>query len=478
MSPYDYDVIVIGGGAAGLTASTMAAGMNAKTLLVEKEKELGGDCLHYGCVPSKALIKSAYCSHVIKNSDEYGLPKINLPAIDFKDISKRIQNIIGSIQIHDSPEHLKNKYKVETKFGAARFIDSHTIVVGTESMTAKKFIITTGSSPAVPPIEGIKEVPYLTNVTIFSLDKLPESMIVLGGGPIGLEMAQAFSRLGTQVTVVEAFNQVLAKEDEDVALFMKQRLECEGVKIFVESKVVKVKQEDDLVSLTIDAQGKTETLKAHKILVAAGRKANVDGMDLEKAGVIYDKRGIKVNDRLRTSAKHIFACGDVRGLYQFTHMAGHEASIAVLNALFPVLSLFHIPLKANYKCVPWCTYLDPEVASIGHNEKSARDAGINFIVYKQDLGVNDRAKAEGETDGFVKILMKKSGRVIGVQIVGFHAGELLHEWVPVLNGNLSLWALANSIHAYPTLSEINKTASLNAFLTVSTISKLRMVINI
>lgn len=476
MSKFDYDLIVIGAGAAGLTSSTMAAGLGAKTLLVEKEKELGGDCLHYGCVPSKALIKSAYCSHIINHSSEYGLPDIKMPPVEFKAIAARIRKVIASIQVHDSPEHLKKKYKVETKFGAAKFLDAHTIEVGREKITSKKFIIATGSSPAVPPVDGIKDVPYLTNMTVFSLETLPESMIVLGGGPIGLEMAQAFARLGTQVTVVEYFGQILAKEDDDVALFMKQRLEQENIKFLLKSKAVKAWQENGSIHLNVECDGKMQTIKAQQILVAAGRKANVEGLDLEQAGVVYEKRGIKVNDRLRTSASHIYACGDVRGLYQFTHMAGHEASIAVLNALFPVVNL--LPVKANYKYVPWCTYLDPEVASIGHNEKSAREAGIFFSVHKEEIKINDRAKAEGETEGFVKILTNGNGRTIGVQIVGFHAGELLHEWVPVLNGNMSLFTLSNAIHAYPTLSEINKTASLNCFLKAPNLQKLRMILNI
>lgn len=478
MAKFDYDMIVIGGGAAGLTCSTGAGALGAKVLLIEKEKELGGDCLHYGCVPSKSLIKSAYAYHVLKHSQKYGLPQLEVPAVDFRQVRDRIKGIIAGIQIHDSPEHLKKKYNVDTKFGQPKFLDNHTIELNAERITAKNFVLATGSSGIVPPIEGLKAVPFITNETIFSLDKLPASLLVLGGGPIGLEMAQAFARLGSKVTVIQGAAQLLPKEDIDVSRFVKERLESEGVRVLLNAKAVKVGQESGMIKLTMDQQGKLDDVRGESLLVAAGRKANVDGMDLQKAGVQYDKFGIKTDDRLRTNVKNIFACGDVHGKFQFTHVAGYEAGIAMMNAVFPIIPILGIPIKADYSKVPWCTYLDPEIANIGYNEQRAKEAKINFTVHKEELKINDRAKAEGETDGFIKVLTNVKGAVIGVQIVSFHAGDLIHEWVAALNGKVSLLTIANSIHAYPTMAEINKTAGLNYFAGAPLMKKIRMLLNI
>jgi len=455
MAKYDYDVIVIGGGAAGLTSSTGAARLGAKTLLIEKEKELGGDCLHYGCVPSKALIKSAYCYNVLRNAEKYGLPQVDVLKVNFQEVRARIQGIIGKILEHDSPEYLKEKYNVNTAFGDVKFLDRHTVGLNGGKITARKFILATGSSAFIPFIEGLKDVPYITNKQIFSLDKLPVSMIVLGGGPIGMEMAQAFSRLGSKVTVVQSRGHILVREDEDVSMLIEDKLKREGIEFLLNSKAVKVSYQNEQVQLTVENEGKTCVVEAESILVATGRKPNVEGMDLEKTGVEYTKRGITVDARLRTTAKNIFAAGDVNGGLLFTHVAGYEAGIAMMNAVV------RLPLKTDYSKVPWCTYLDPEVASIGYNEKRAKEAGIEYKVHMEFFKGNDRALAEGETEGFIKIVMDKKERVIGVQIIGFHAGDLIHQWVAALNGKMSLVTVAQSIHAYPTLSEISKMASGN-----------------
>lgn len=478
MAKYDYDLVVIGGGAAGLTCSTGAGSLGAKTLLIEKEKELGGDCLHFGCVPSKSLIKSAYTCNVLKHSSKYGLPNVAIPPVDFRGVRDRIRNIIREIQEHDSPKHIKEKYNVDTKFGQPKFWDNHTVLLNAEKITAKNFVVATGSSGFIPPIEGLKDVPFITNENVFYLDKLPASLTVLGGGPIGLEMAQAFCRLGSQVTVVQSAAQLLPKEDPDIAEFVKAKLESEGVKVLLEAKAVKVGKENNLIKVTVDQKGKMDYVFGESLLVAAGRKANVDGLDLEKAAIKYDRRGIKVDDRMRTTAKNIFACGDVNGGFQFTHVAGYEAGIAMMNAVFPLIATFKIPIKADYTKVPWCTYLDPEIANVGYNEQRAKEAGKAFTVHKEELKNNDRAKAEGETDGFIKVLINKKGAPIGVQIVAFHAGDLIHEWVAVLNGKVSLVTIANSIHAYPTLSEINKTAGLNYFAAAPLTQKIRMILNV
>jgi len=290
---------------------------------------------------------------------------------------------------------------------------------------------------------------------IFSIEKLPASLIVLGGGPIGMEMAQVFGRLGSKVTVIQSQARVLAKEDEDVSQFIEKRLADEGINILLQTKATKVELNNGLVKLTVDRKGTTSVIEAESLLVATGRKPNIEGLNLEKAGIQYDQKGIYADDRLRTTAKNIYACGDINGRLPFTHVASYEAVVAIYNAILK------IPKKADYTNVPWCTYLDPEVASIGYNEKRAKEAGIDYKVQIDHFKENDRALAEGEPEGFIKILINKKGRAIGVQIVGFHAGDLIHEWVPVLNGKVSLSTLSDSIHAYPTMAEINKNSTVN-----------------
>jgi len=454
MSKYHYDLIVIGGGAGGLTASTFAGQSAAKTLLVEKYKKLGGDCLHFGCVPSKSLIKSGYAYNVIRQAEKYGLPKIDLPPVDFTKVRNRIQDIIGTIQKHDEPEYIQDKYNVETKFGSPQFVDDHTIDLNGEKITSRYFVIATGSSPFIPPIEGIGDVSYITNLQIFSLDKLPESLAVIGAGPIGMEMAQSFHRLGSKVTVIETTECILPREDEDVSCYVHELLEKEGIDFIVNARVTKLEQNGNVIKLIAEKDGQMQTIESQALLVSTGRKANVDDLGLEKAGIEYD-RTIQVNKKMQTSQKHIYAVGDVTGGYQFTHVASYEAVVAIYNAILK------IPKKADYTHVPWCTYLDPEVASIGYNEKRAKEEGIDYKVQIDHFQENHRALAESEAHGFIKILINKKRRAIGVQIIGYHAGDLIHEWVPVLNGKVSLSTISDAIHAYPTMAEINKNATVN-----------------
>ncbi len=335
-------------------------------------------------------------------------------------------------------------------------MSDHVIMLNGEELTARYFILATGSFANIPNIKGIKKVSYVTNKEIFSLDKLPESLMIVGGGPIGLEMAQAFSRLGSEVTVIQFAERLLLNEDEDVAEFVRKRLELEGVKVLLNTQAVETFQrEDGSIKLVVKQGDKQWTIRGDTLLLAAGRNANIEGLDLEKTSVQYTAKGVQVDSRLRTTAKNIFACGDVTGYLKFTHVASYEAVVAVYNVILK------IPKKADYTNVPWCTYLDPEVASIGYNEQRARKAGLKYTAHIDYFAENDRALAEGETKGFIKILINKRGRVIGVQIIGFHAGDLIHEWVPVLNGKVSLATLSDSIHAYPTMAEINKNSTVN-----------------
>jgi len=450
MTSYDFDIGVIGGGAAGLTITSGAAQLGAKTLLVEKEKKLGGDCLHFGCVPSKTLIKTANVYHMMKNAKQFGLPQVELPPVDFKQVSKRIKSVIDIIQKHDSEERFCS-LGARVEFGEPEFSDEHTIHLNGKSYSAKNWVIATGSSPVTPPINGLDNTPFITNKEIFYLDHLPRSMIVLGGGPIGIEMAQAFCRLGTKVFVVNRGNQILGKEDRDMADEVMQIMRSEGVVFHLDASIEATK---DLGSekevLITDNQGETVSLRAETILVALGRAANTGGMGLADIGLEIDQRGIKVDRRLRTNHKHIFAAGDVNGGFQFTHAAGYEGGIVVSNAIF------HLPRKTDYTFLPWCTYTAPELASIGMNEKAAQAAGIDYTVWSENFKDNDRSLAEGDKTGKIKMILDEKEKPIGVQILGPHAGDLMGEWVAVLNGKVKLSTLASAVHPYPTTAEINK----------------------
>jgi pyruvate/2-oxoglutarate dehydrogenase complex dihydrolipoamide dehydrogenase (E3) component len=455
MVEYDYDLGVLGGGAAGLTAAAGAAQFGAETILVEKADKLGGDCLHFGCVPSKTLIRTAGVWSLVRRAKEFGLPEVALPPVSLAAIMGRVHSVIDTIQEHDSPERFC-RLGAEVRFGTPRFVDDHTVSVGGDRLTARAWIIATGSSPSLPPVEGLDTVPYWTNETVFSQKELPGRLLILGGGPIGVEMAQAFRRLGSQVTIVEYADQVLGPEDPDIALILRNRLEAEGVKVFTNTKAVQAVAVNSSVLLRVArAQGEGEpwTIEGDVLLVAAGRKPNVEGLELSAAGVDFSPRGVPSDRRMRSNVPHIYACGDVNGVFPFTHVAGYEAGIALSNAVL------RLPRKADYTKVPWCTYTDPEVASVGLNEKRATAAGVEYRMLEAEFRNVDRALAEGETEGKIKVLISPSGALLGCQIAGHHAGELIHEWVAAINGGVKLSTLAGAIHAYPTLAEISKKAA-------------------
>jgi len=450
MAAYDYDIGIIGGGAAGLTVASGAAQLGAKTLLIEKEKELGGDCLHFGCVPSKTLIRTARARHTIKNSQAFGLPALEVPPVDFTKVRERIRSVIAAIQKHDSEERFCS-LGVKVEIGEPAFTDEHSVRLNGGTVSAKAWVIASGSSPERPPIEGLDKTPHITNKEIFFLDRLPESMIVLGAGPIAVEMAQAFCRLGTKVSVVQRSGQILSKEDKDMADGVMQVLSAEGVVFHLNASVLDVKDLGRQKEVRIqNSKGGIISLKAEQILVAMGRTPNLKGLNLEKAGVEFDRKGVRVDARMRTSQRHIYAAGDVTGEFQFTHAAGYEGGIVVSNAIF------HLPRKADYTFLPWCTYTDPELAGIGMNERRAGEAGIEYSVFTEAFKDNDRSLAEGEEGGKIKMLLDASEKPLGVQILGPQAGELLSEWVSVLNGKVKLSTLASAVHPYPTLGEINK----------------------
>jgi pyruvate/2-oxoglutarate dehydrogenase complex dihydrolipoamide dehydrogenase (E3) component len=449
MAKYDYDFGIIGGGSAGLSAASISSQLGAKTLLFEKEHALGGDCLHFGCVPSKTLIRSARVYHLMKNAEKLGLSKVNVPPVDFKKIRDRIQSVIAHIQKHDSVERFC-KLGAQVEFGDATFTDAHTVKLNGKDFSAKKWLIATGSSAFVPPIDGLGDTPFITNREIFSLEKLPKSMVVIGAGPIGIEMGQSFSRFGTDVTIVDMADQILNKEDRDMADAVMNVMGEEGVKFLLKASIVKVGDRGTHREVTVKTgDGKAKTLKCDTILVSVGRRPNTGGLGLESIGVELDRGFIKVDNRLRTNMKHIYGAGDVIGGYLFTHSGGYEGSIVTVNAIG------HMPKKVNYTYLPWCTYTEPELANIGLNEKRAKDAGVKYTVIKEEFKNNDRSVAEGHMIGHVKMLLDEKEKPIGIQILGPEAGTLIGEWVAVLNGGVKLSTLASSVHPFPTLGEIN-----------------------
>jgi len=450
MTTYDYDIGIIGGGAAGLTVASGAARLGAKTLLVEKERKLGGDCLHVGCVPSKTLIRTAQVYHTLKNAPAFGLPPVELPPVDFSEVKKRIQSVIDTIQKHDSEERFCS-LGVKVEFGTPTFREPHRIRLNGKPVSAKHWVIASGSSPRIPDLPGLKHIPYITNRELFSMDRLPHSMIILGAGPIAAEMAQAFCRLGTKVSMVQRSGQILSKEDKDMADAVLQVLAAEGVDFHLNASVLDVSDSGPVKEVRIrKKEGEMISLKAEQILVAMGRSPNLEGLNLEGLDVEVSPKGIRVDERMRTTQKHIYAAGDVTGAFQFTHAAGYEGGIVVSNAIF------HLPRKADYTFLPWCTYTQPELASIGMNEKRAQEAGIGYTLFTEAFEDNDRSLAEGERVGRIKMLLDKEEHPVGVQILGPRAGELLSEWVAVLNGKVRLSTLAAAVHPYPTLGEISK----------------------
>ena len=438
------DLVIIGGGAGGLVVASVAAQLGLKVTLIEKEEKLGGDCLHYGCVPSKTLIHAAKVASLMRRGAEFGLPAIE-PAVDMTRINAHVQSVIEQIQVHDDPDRFRS-YGCEVLFGEAEFIDAHSVKVNAQTIRGKRFVIATGSRPFIPPIEGLEEAGYLTNIDIFSLQKLPARLVVLGGGPIGLEMAQAFSRLGSEVTVIERQPHLLPQEDPEVAEALKEKLLSEGLNIHTDVGAERITREGDsrIVHCSNNA-----SYTCDRLLVAVGRRPNCESLGLDRAGVDFTPRGISVDNRQRSSQKHIYAVGDVCGPYPFTHMAEYQAGIVISNAVF------RFPKKTDYRVVPWVTYTDPELARVGLSEQQAIEQGIKPTVLHFEFRGIDRALSEVETDGFYKLVTHR-GKILGASILGPHAGELIHEIVLAMQTHAKISDISAAIHAYPTLAQIHR----------------------
>jgi dihydrolipoamide dehydrogenase len=448
---YDYNMIVIGGGSAGLVTAYISAAVKAKVALIEKNK-MGGDCLNTGCVPSKALLKTAKLAQQMRQAEKYGLNKIE-PEIDFQKVMARIQNVIQKIEPHDSIRRYR-QLGVECFTGEAKILNPWTVEIDGKVLTSRNITIATGAGPFIPPIPGIDKIVPLTSDNLWQLKKLPQRLVVLGGGPIGCEMAQAFARLGSQVTIVEMQDRLLAIEDREVGELLQHRFEKESITILTSHRAREIKLGVTGKVLVLENSGSIEELEFDEILVAVGRKAHVEGFGLEKLGVLLRaNKTIEANEFLQTNFPNIFVCGDVTGPYQLTHTAAHQAWYCAVNGLFGRFKKF----KVDYSVIPWATYTDPEVATVGLNEDRARKSGIRYEITTYDIGDLDRAIADSENYGVVRVLTAPgSDRVLGATIVGNRASELLLEFVSAMKNGIGLNKILATIHVYPTMGEANK----------------------
>jgi len=493
---YTHDIVIVGGGAAGLSVAAGCSGLGLKTALVEK-RALGGDCLYYGCVPSKTLLKTASVRSEAKRAAFFGLPEMPLPPVDMAQINHRIQEVIRSIEPHDSPERYR-AMGVDVRFSNPRFLSPHEVRLhdGTV-LSARTIVLATGSSPFVPPIQGIWEAGFITNIEAFSLEKLPKTLLVVGGGPIGVELGQAFARLGSQVHIFEMAMRLLPREDPDMAGVVEESLRADGIDVHASARVLRAVKEGggvhypegqkrigsgvpdqvlaegsegfqlltsqrqvggqrlsgDRVRLVVEMGGETRTFEGDAILLVPGRVGNTEGLDVEKAGIIVEKGFFTTDERLRTSAKNIYAIGDCNGKYLFTHVAGAEAAAVIRSAVF------RLPARMDYSQIPWVTYCDPELASVGYNEVRAQEAGISYTLVEASFKEIDRAHAEGAMKGKIKILLDGKGRVIGCQIAGSHAGELLLPAIQAVRHKWKAMDIASPIYPYPTMSELHRRAA-------------------
>lgn len=456
----DYDVVIIGGGSGGLVVASAASQLKAKVALVERDR-LGGDCLWFGCVPSKSLIHAGRVAYEVKNGHRFGIHTSEVE-IDFAKAMGHVHQTQAAIEPHDSPERFRG-LGVEVIFGNGKFIDDRTFEVNGQELRARSFVVSTGSRPFTPPIQGLEEAGYLTNEQVFSLKEKPNSLAVIGAGPIGCELGQAFHRLGCHVTLIASRDTILPKEDPEAAAVVQAQLESEEMCIHTNTRPDRVEVVDGKKVLYM---GEKKLAEVDEILISTGRSPNVESLNLDIAGVMVEKHGIKVNEKLQTSNPRIYACGDVIGGYQFTHVAGYEATVVLKNALFFATS------KADYRVVPWCTFTDPELAKVGLSEAEARKLyGDDIYVLKQDFAGVDRALAEGATKGFAKIITTSKGEILGATFVGPSAGELIHEVVMAMTNKMKVSALTGYIHIYPTLAEVSSKTAL--LLTKQTYAKNR-----
>jgi pyruvate/2-oxoglutarate dehydrogenase complex dihydrolipoamide dehydrogenase (E3) component len=441
------DICIIGAGSGGLSVAAGAAQMGAKVVLVEKG-DMGGDCLNTGCVPSKSMLAAGHVAQNIRDAGLFGVQAVE-PKTDWAAVHRHIHEVIAEIAPNDSQQRFED-LGVTVIRASGQFEDKQTLRAGDQLIRAKYFVLATGSSPFVPPIEGLDQVSYFTNENIFDNRKEVEHLIVIGGGPIGIEMAQAHRRLGARVTVMKK-SRLLIKDDPELSKIVISRLQKEGVEFHEGGHDLTVEKTDGgKIGVRHETDERNQSVTGSHLLIASGRRANVNGLNLEAAGVAYSTKGVEVDARLRTTNKRIFAVGDVAGPYQFTHMAAYQAGIVIRNILFK------LPAKVDYSAVPWVTYTDPELAQVGLSEADAEKTGRDIRVLRWKFDENDRAQAERRTEGLVKVIITPKGMILGAGIVGLHAGELIQPWVLAISRKMKIGAMASMIAPYPTLAEVNK----------------------
>jgi dihydrolipoamide dehydrogenase len=461
-----YDLTIIGGGSGGLTAARLAHALGAKVLLVDKER-LGGDCLNYGCVPSKSLIHVARVVQQAKDAGKLGLVPANL-GVNMAKVSDYIQRVIARVA---EGEKVYTE-GVTVKFGAVSFQSPTELVLNGETFTSRNTLIATGSHPAIPDVEGLQETGYMTNEDAFDLRALPQSLIIVGGGPVGVELGQAFERLGSKVTIIQGPERILPKEDPDVSSTVAFVLQSEGIEIITGARFVKASRNGDKKVVTAKIGDRLFNFEGDEILLAVGRRPNIEGLNLAAAGVKYDGKGIKVDEYLQTSASNIFAIGDVTGGYLFTHVAAYQAGVAVRNALVPIAKK-----KVDYRVVPWCTFTDPEAARVGLTPAEAEKQHRQVRVVKFPWADIDRAQTEGETVGFIKLVLAgKKDELVGAHMVGARAGELLGEIALAMQHHLTLNDILDTIHAYPTMNTGIQQAVFEAYLEGNAIANNRKIV--
>ena len=457
-SRFDRNLVVIGAGSAGLVSAYIGAAVKAKVTLIEKDR-MGGDCLNTGCVPSKALIRSAKLLSHIRRARDFGIRAAHAD-FDFAEVMERVQRVVKTVEPHDSVERYA-RLGVECILGEAKIVSPWAVEVKTaeesRTLTTRNIVIAAGARPFIPPIPGLKEINPLTSDTVWAMRKLPQRLVVLGGGPIGSELAQCFARFGAQVTQVEMLPRILIREDPEVSEIVAARFRAEGVNVLVNHKAIEVRVENGEKVLVVEHNGERQRIAFDELLCAVGRIANTQGYGLEELGIgISNTRTVETNEFLQTIYPNIYACGDVAGPYQFTHTAAHQAWYAAVNALFGTFRKF----RADYSVIPWATFTDPEVARVGLNETEAKERGISHEVTVYGIDDLDRAIADGEAHGMIKVITPPgSDKILGVTIVGEHAGDLLVEFITAMRHGLGLNKILGTIHTYPTLAEANKYAA-------------------
>lgn len=448
MARNEFDMIVIGGGSAGLTSSGIAANFGAKTMMIESDR-LGGDCTWTGCIPSKTLLKAAKVARQIREAGSYGLIDGDVE-IDFKRVMQHVHAVRAEVYEEADRPEIYEDMGIEVVFGEASFLDKNTIEIrfkdgSSRRVSSDRFVIATGAKAFVPPIPGLDAVPYYTNETLFDIEDMPSDLVIIGGGPIGTEMSQAFVNLGANVTVVDMAPHILANDDPELSEILKKELEAQGVRYALNATVRKIEEQDGEVQVHITMNGKDQVISGDALLMATGRRAHSQSLNLDAAGVKTDNGKVLVDDHCRTNISTIYAAGDVTGRYQFTHMSEHMAKVAVTKALLKV-----VPMKIDRDHVPWVTYTHPELAHVGKTEEQLKESSESYEVYRFPYSKIDRALSEGETTGLVKIFAKKlSGKILGASVVGAHAGEFISEYALAMKNGVSMRGIADTIHPYP-----------------------------